>query len=182
MENMVNYENIVLELEQEELGEQFPDTNLYIKLFACYLVQNKLYDAKFLWKRIPQELKAENEDLNEMHQLLRALISNNILDFLKHIKREWPEQIKSIMDDLLRSAQGNVLRTVENAYSSIARENLIEAIDVYQNHLKESSSSSIDDNQMSSSQGQSCKNANKAAVSSEHQLSRLTGFVSFLEN
>ncbi|XP_013112618.1 COP9 signalosome complex subunit 8 [Stomoxys calcitrans] len=174
---MANYENIVLDLEREELEESFPDVKLYIKLFACYLVQNKLYDAKFLWKRVPLSFKTENEDLNELYLLLKALISNNIQDFLKHIKRDWPEEIKSIMDDLLRSAQGNVVSTIENAYTWIVRENLIEAIDVYQNQLTEcSSNNKTGDNQSNVS------HINTATVSSEHQLSRLTGFVSFLEN
>ncbi|XP_005190089.1 COP9 signalosome complex subunit 8 [Musca domestica] len=173
---MESYQDLILDLERQELEAQDPSSALYIKLFACYLVENKLHDAKFLWKRLPQTLCKENEDLKALHVILRSLLANNILELLQHIEREWPEDIKPIMEDLLRTTEQNIIGTVQNAYTSIVKKNLIDAIDAYQKHMNGTSLS--DDNSSSY-----CVSRNAmSVVSSEHQLSKLTGFVSFLEN
>ncbi|XP_061391736.1 COP9 signalosome complex subunit 8-like [Musca vetustissima] len=172
---MENYVDVVLDIEQQELEVPVLSSALYTKLFACYLLQNRLNDAKFLWKRLPQKLCAENEDLKELYIILRSLLSNNIQQLIQRIGRDWPDDIKPIMESLLRTTHGNIPKTVENAYASIVKENLIEAVEAYQKYVNETSTND------SSTPLHGSQNAT-TIVSSEHQLSKLTGFVSFLEN
>lgn len=64
------------------------------------LISFNRYDAKFLWKRIPQDMKDESDDLKHLNIILQALICNDMADFFRHVERNWPENIKTAIDDL----------------------------------------------------------------------------------
>lgn len=93
---------------------------VYQKLMSIYLYQNKLYvqwliwfslnvidqfiysaDAKLLWMRISDNLKEQNKELAQLNLLNLALQNNNYSDFFKHIKYEWSDVNKPIVNDLL---------------------------------------------------------------------------------
>lgn len=58
-------------------------------------------NAKFLWMRIANNLKEQNKELAQLNLLNLALQHNNYADFFKHIKYEWSETNRPIIDDLL---------------------------------------------------------------------------------
>lgn len=58
-------------------------------------------NAKFLWMRIPSNLKEQNKELTQLNLLNLAMQHNNYADFFKHIKYEWSDLIRHIIDDLL---------------------------------------------------------------------------------
>lgn len=51
--------------------------------------------------RIANNLKEQNKELAQLNMLNLALQHNNYADFFKHIKYEWSETNKPIIDDLL---------------------------------------------------------------------------------
>uniref|UniRef100_A0A0K8UY91 COP9 signalosome complex subunit 8 n=1 Tax=Bactrocera latifrons TaxID=174628 RepID=A0A0K8UY91_BACLA len=93
------YSDLMKKIELEELNTNI-DVDSYIQLLAIYLYQDKIADAKFLWKRIPQAVKKENNELERLNLVMSALIANNATDFFRQVDYPWPGNIKHIMQDL----------------------------------------------------------------------------------
>lgn len=51
--------------------------------------------------RIPSNIKEQNKELTQLNLLNLAMQHNNYADFFKHIKYEWSDLIRHIIDDLL---------------------------------------------------------------------------------
>uniref|UniRef100_A0A6B2EGA7 Putative signalosome subunit 2 csn8 n=1 Tax=Phlebotomus kandelakii TaxID=1109342 RepID=A0A6B2EGA7_9DIPT len=183
-----NIDQQIAALERQELEAPngVASLQLYTELFAAYLYKNDLSQARFLWKRIPQNIKGGNAELERMFTVLQCLWSNKNVEFYKAITYDWSKTIAKIMNDLKEKVQAETINLIGRAYSSIF-ENVFVDMTNY-------SPDAVTD---------TCKSLNweigdgppprliipkkppvekMAFTSCEDQLQKLTDFVSFLEN
>ncbi|KAM7354546.1 COP9 signalosome subunit 8 [Cochliomyia hominivorax] len=184
---MKQYDAQIEMLENEELELATSNCSLYIKLMAYYLVQNKLFDAKFLWSRISQSIKSDNSELKKLNELLHSLIFNNLADVIKNIdNNEWCEEIKTVINDLRDATMQNIFQMIGNAYTSILDKTFIKLTNLREDQCEQKCKDlgwtleSYDQQTVIHPQKPAATNYN--IVESEYQLSKLTEFVSFLEN
>ncbi|XP_017484605.1 PREDICTED: COP9 signalosome complex subunit 8-like isoform X2 [Rhagoletis zephyria] len=162
------------------------DAESYTQLLAVYLFQDKLADAKFLWKRIPQALKKDSNELQRLNVVMSTLIVNNPTDFFKQVDYPWSINIKLIMDDLIERVRQDVLTLVGQAYISIFEQELIQLTRLPQQDLKRVCVAMEwkyeNDGQKAVIIPKNSEPMTKLNASSEDLLLKLTDFVSFLEN
>ncbi|GAB0097276.1 COP9 signalosome complex subunit 8 [Sergentomyia squamirostris] len=178
----------ILALERQELDAPngVGTVQLYTELFALYLFKNELSQARFLWKRIPQNIKTGNVELERMLTVLQCLWSNKNVEFYKAITFEWSKPIAKVMGELKEKIQAETINLIGRAYSSI-----------FENVFSDMTNHSPD------AVTETCKSLNWEIIegpfprliipkkppvekivftSCEEQLQKLTDFVSFLEN
>uniref|UniRef100_A0A1L8DW75 Putative signalosome subunit 2 csn8 n=2 Tax=Nyssomyia neivai TaxID=330878 RepID=A0A1L8DW75_9DIPT len=183
-----NIDQQIAALERQELEAPngVAGLQLYTELFAAYLFKNELSQARFLWKRIPQNIKSGNAELERMFTVLQCLWSNKNVEFYRAITFEWSKPIAKVMGELKEKVQAETINLIGRAYSSI-----------FENVFAEMTNHSAD------SVTETCKSLNWeiidgpfprliipkkppvekiAFTSCEDQLQKLTDFVSFLEN
>lgn len=78
-------------------------------------------NARFLWKRIPQIVKTENEHFTHLHKVYICQWQNDIGGFFTAINQQWPTNIVDIMNEL----KGN-LSTID---SVVWHKHILECID-----------------------------------------------------
>uniref|UniRef100_U5EKJ7 Putative signalosome subunit 2 csn8 n=1 Tax=Corethrella appendiculata TaxID=1370023 RepID=U5EKJ7_9DIPT len=176
----------LLEKQELESPNGIVSAVLYSELFAAYLYQNDLSNARFLWKRIPQNIKTGNNELEQMYKVFTCLWNNDTSGFYKAINYDWSKNVSELMFELKEKIQLETVNLVGRAYSSI-----------FENVFAEMT------NQTPEMIVDTCKSLNWEIVdgpfprliipkvpvtekpistSSEDQLQKLTDFVSFLEN
>ncbi|XP_059617207.1 COP9 signalosome complex subunit 8 [Phlebotomus argentipes] len=183
-----NIDQQVATLEKQELEAPngVASLQLYTELFAAYLYKNELSQARFLWKRIPQNIKGGNAELERLFTVLQCLWSNKNVEFYKAITYDWSKAIAKLMAELKEKVQMETINLIGRAYSSIF-ENVFADMT---NHSPEVVT-------------ETCKSLNWEIIegpfprliipkkppveklvftSCEDQLQKLTDFVSFLEN
>uniref|UniRef100_A0A6M2CJC3 Putative cop9 signalosome subunit csn8 n=1 Tax=Rhipicephalus microplus TaxID=6941 RepID=A0A6M2CJC3_RHIMP len=71
---MQEYSKLAADLEQQELeaNNGVASPQAYGQLLAIYLLQNDLPNAKFLWKRIPQEIKQSQQSWETSGKLAKV--------------------------------------------------------------------------------------------------------------
>ncbi|XP_017484606.1 PREDICTED: COP9 signalosome complex subunit 8-like isoform X3 [Rhagoletis zephyria] len=179
------YSDLMHRIESEELSTNI-DAESYTQLLAVYLFQDKLADAKFLWKRIPQALKKDSNELQRLNVVMSTLIVNNPTDFFKQVDYPWSINIKLIMDDLIERVRQDVLTLVGQAYISIFEQELIQLTRLPQQDLKRVCVAMEwkyeNDGQKAVIIPKNSEPMTKLNASSEDLLLKLTDFVSFLEN
>lgn len=82
--------------------------------------------AKFLWKRIPPEIKTANNELSIIWQVGKLMWKKNYSEIYSAINScpAWPNHLKNIMNLILESTRRRVIALISRAYSTIR---LIEA-------------------------------------------------------
>lgn len=69
----------------------------FLELFSC--------SARFLWKRIPLNIKTGNVELEKIHSVYLCLWNNDIAGFFKNINYEWSNNIAELMFELRGALQ-----------------------------------------------------------------------------
>ncbi|CAL1294968.1 unnamed protein product [Larinioides sclopetarius] len=151
-----------LEKQELEAPDGIATPQVYGQLLAIYLLQNDLPNAKFLWKRIPQNIKDDNPELGKLWIVGQKLWQCDS-DVYVALAEEWPEHLKPIVSAIKDVTRNRALRLISKAYSSIT----VEKISAF---LGLSSEDCIEDNKP------------EDTFQSEEQLAKLTDFVAFLEN
>ncbi|XP_067621859.1 COP9 signalosome complex subunit 8 isoform X2 [Eurosta solidaginis] len=179
------YCDLMQKIELEELSTRI-DVESYTLLLAVYLYQDKIADAKFLWKRIPQDLKKDNSEMERLNIVMCTLIVNNTTEFFKQMDYEWSSNIKHIMDDLFERVREDVFTLVGQAYISIFEEEMMQLTQLPREELKRACVALDweyeDADQKIVITPKRPKPAIEVNASSEDLLLKLTDFVSFLEN
>ncbi|CAD6997169.1 COP9 signalosome complex subunit 8 [Ceratitis capitata] len=179
------YNDLMQKIELEELSTNI-EAEAYTQLLAIYLYQDKIADAKFLWKRIPQPLKNDNKELKRLNSVMCTLITNSATKFFKQVDYPWPSNIKQIMDDLFERVRRDVLALVGQAYMSIFEQELMELTNLSRDELKQTCLA-LDwkyenEDQQTVIIPKRPVSESELTASSEDLLLKLTDFVSFLEN
>ncbi|XP_043256399.1 COP9 signalosome complex subunit 8 [Colletes gigas] len=161
-------------------------TQTYAQLLAVYLYQNDLCNAKYLWKRIPANLKTRSTELKQIWVVGQRMWQRDWHAVHAALNVEWSKDVSDIMAALKDNVRERAMVLISKAYSSLD-------INVFASMtglaLEEA-------RQMATERGwtvdgtmvQPCKiekeecNRVSEVCLTEDQLHKLTQFVSFLEN
>uniref|UniRef100_A0A023FV03 COP9 signalosome complex subunit 8 n=1 Tax=Amblyomma parvum TaxID=251391 RepID=A0A023FV03_AMBPA len=180
------YSKLATDLEQQELeaadGVASPQT--YGQLLAIYLLQNDLPNAKFLWKRIPQEIKQSHPELGNIWKVGQALWYKDFPAIYTGLAQEWPDDIKPIMQELGERTRRRALTLVAKAYSSISLDDASSFLGVPKADLAAvvCPLGWVVDVASGMVLPKYTAARHEDSTPSEEQLAKLTDFVAFLEN
>ncbi|KAF8774116.1 COP9 signalosome complex subunit 8-like isoform X1 [Argiope bruennichi] len=179
------YCDMAEDLEKQEL--EAPDgiatPQVYGQLLAIYLLQNDLPNAKFLWKRIRENIKEENPELGKLWTVGQKLWQCDS-DVYVALAEEWPEHLKPIVSAIKDVTRNRALRLISKAYSSIT----VEKISAFLGLPSEDCIEALTalgweiDAACKIMKPKSTDNKPEDCFQSEEQLAKLTDFVAFLEN
>ena len=121
-----NYTSLAYDLESQELNSAGKCSDrVYAQLLAIYLLSNDLQNAKFLWKRIPDQTKSNSLDLKEIWKIGKLLLqhkSNEIYSIIDNY--EWPNFLINIMKELKEEIKKRTLNLIQKSYSYISLNDL----------------------------------------------------------
>lgn len=110
------------ELEKAEL--EAPDgiasAQTYAQLLAVYLYQNDLCNAKYLWKRIPSDLKTGNAELGKIWVVGQRMWQRDLPGVHVALNAEWSEDVFDIMAALKDKVRERAITLISKAYSSLS--------------------------------------------------------------
>jgi COP9 signalosome complex subunit 8 len=119
-----DYASLSKVLEGQELESPAGQTSpqVYGQLLAIYLLFNDLTSAKFLWKRIPDNVKATNNELSVIWSVGKLMWKKNYSEIYRTIDSIpiWPNHLKNIMKLISESTRQRVIGLISKAYSSIS--------------------------------------------------------------
>ncbi|RLU19998.1 hypothetical protein DMN91_006604 [Ooceraea biroi] len=185
----VEFNKLMNELETREL--ESPNGIMcareYAQLLTIYLYQDKICNAKFLWKRIPSDIKAVHEELGRIWLVAQRMWQRDWPAVHVALNTEWSDDVKEIMVSLKCKVRERVMKLISKAYSLL---NLTSMATISGLSLDEARQAAIDMrwNIIDGTIVQPCKyidevhnNVNEFAMT-EEKLHKFTEFVSFLEN
>lgn len=123
MEFTLDYASLAKKLECQELesptGQASPQ--VYGQLLAIYLLFNDLTSARFLWKRIPAEIKEQHNELSIIWLVGKYMWKRNYSEIYAVINScpTWPNHLKNIMNLILESTRERAKELIAKAYSTI---------------------------------------------------------------
>jgi len=184
-------------LEQQELlsnNAQTP-TEVYAQLLVTYLIQNDLVNSKFLWQRIPTNIKTDKE-LENIWKIGKLLWKREFNSFFNSITNEtWSSVIAPLMVKLRESQRERLVNLVTQSYSIISFSKLGQLIGCDEVQLTEIASVKLweldIENKMVKINNLSTNllTMNLTSVENEEAnkqcdrlLNKLTNYVTFLEN
>ncbi|XP_076240475.1 COP9 signalosome subunit 8 isoform X2 [Calliopsis andreniformis] len=176
------------ELEKAEL--EAPDgvasTQTYAQLLAVYLYQNDLCNAKYLWKRIPSDLKTGNAELGQIWVVGQRMWQRDWPAVHVALNAEWSEDVSDIMAALKENVRERAITLISKAYSSLG---LTVFASMTGLTLEEARQVAVERGwTIEGTMVQPCKiekeesKLDNEVCLTEDQLHKLTQFVSFLEN
>ncbi|XP_065052191.1 COP9 signalosome complex subunit 8-like [Rhopilema esculentum] len=178
-----NLEEQDLSLENDALK-----TDVYSKLLAIYILQNDLVHAKFLWKRLPENVKSTTPHLELLWKVGQLLWTRNFAAAHLALNQEWPPEINKYIQTLKEKLRERVKNLVSKAYLNIrigefanllgmTEQDAIEVarqkgwqIDIQSRFIHPKAQDSGNQTEVSQQ------------ITSEQQLACLTDYISYLEN
>ncbi|XP_015114576.1 COP9 signalosome complex subunit 8 [Diachasma alloeum] len=183
--NEVN--KLVNELEKAELEAPTGTVSaqVYSQLLAVYLHQNDLCNAKFLWKRIPDNVKSGCQELSQIWNVGQKMWQRDWPAVHTALNLEWSDDVRHIMHALKESVRERAMSLVSEAYSSLSLSVLAGMTGQSPEEAKQSVLDrgwSLDDTTVKPCKIEKEQSTPSPATLTDDQLSKLTQFVSFLEN
>ncbi|XP_039310936.1 uncharacterized protein LOC105194652 isoform X2 [Solenopsis invicta] len=86
--------------DQQRTAPKAISAQAYMRLLAIYLHQNDLCNAKYLWKRIPADMKTAHEELGRVWTVGQCMWQRNWPAVHTALNVEWSEDIKDVMTAL----------------------------------------------------------------------------------
>ncbi|XP_067002457.1 COP9 signalosome complex subunit 8 [Anabrus simplex] len=180
-----NIRKLAEDLEKQELDAPggIPPSHVYAQLLAIYLFQNDLCNAKYLWRRIPQNMKNSHPELGTVWKVGQKMWQRDFPGVYGALNADWSENVVQVMQALQESVRKRALHLVAHAYSSISLDDLGKFVGLPAEQaaqLAVEQGWQVDSSFMVSP----CRPSTgpDEVTSSEDQLYKLTEFVSFLEN
>nr|CAD7438664.1 unnamed protein product [Timema bartmani] len=186
MADTENIKQVVEDLEKQELespgGVSSPQ--VYAQLLAIYLFQNDLCNAKYLWKRIPQNIKTSHAELGLIWKVGQRLWMRDFPGVYTSLAVDWSENVSQVMQALLESTRKRAVNLVSHAYSSISADDLAAFVGM---PADRAASAVVEQGWNFDSVTRTMTPSQPVTqpthiTSNEDQLYKLTDFVSFLEN
>ncbi|CAG9859176.1 unnamed protein product [Phyllotreta striolata] len=180
-------DKLMEDLERQEL--EAPNGNapayVYQQLLAIYLYQNDLCNAKYLWKRIPPTIKASTPELANIWAVGQSMWTRDFPAIYKALNSvTWSETVSEIMRQVQEVVRSRAVDLISQAYSSISLDTVSAMTglppEVCVPSCLEKGWKFDADTKMVHPVRQVVQHLGQ--TSSEDQLSKLTDFVSFLEN
>lgn len=168
-----------MELDGSASGE------VYTQLLAVYLFQNDICNAKFLWKRTPDEIKLSTPELAKLWNVGCHIWKRDFVAVYNALKEEWSPSIQPIITALTEKLQKRTFDLVSNAYTSIRAEGLAKLMGITREAALSAAVTSgwISDPATGMITPKKTELPQKEIpLTSEQELALLTDYVSFLEN
>ncbi|CAG8586773.1 10286_t:CDS:2 [Paraglomus brasilianum] len=103
----------------------------YGAFLAAYLIQNELPSARFLWKRIPEEIKTSSEQLRAVWEVATDLWQRDYTPVYYSVEQKpWTPLIGSLMKKVAETLRERIFALLSEAYSSITVEEVSNFIGV----------------------------------------------------
>ncbi|XP_041976601.1 COP9 signalosome complex subunit 8 [Aricia agestis] len=182
-----NYDQFCADLEKQELEAPngIPSPTVYAQLLAIYLYQNDLCDAKFLWKRIPQNVSTSNPEIAAIWAIGQKLWKKDFPGTYQALKGyNWTEPVAPIIEALEEKVRASVFNLIGRSYSSISLDTVVLMTGLNKDAVLQITR---DLKWTLNEDGVTLQPTPKSLpaplqTSSEDQLFKLTDFVTFLEN
>ncbi|XP_026469195.1 COP9 signalosome complex subunit 8 [Ctenocephalides felis] len=179
---------LVSELEKQELelatSNTSPTAGVYSQLLALYLYQNDLCNAKFLWQRIPEQIKNDNPELALIWAVGKCMWKRDYPSTYKALKNNWSDSVCEIMKNVEEKLRSRAVTLITQAYSSVSIDTVSEMTGLAEDMVIAACKK----------KGWAIEEATRSVIptraklditsgtTSEDQLHKLTEYVSFLEN
>lgn len=96
-----------------------PVPNYGIQLLS-YLIVGDLDNARFLWKRIPSNIKSAQTNLKTIWKIGQAMWTRNYIEFYKTINGNWDPIHKPLVEALLASFRRKTFFLLSKAYDILS--------------------------------------------------------------
>ncbi|XP_076441273.1 COP9 signalosome complex subunit 8-like [Babylonia areolata] len=182
----IDFVGLAQELETQELeapgGVASPQQ--YGQLMALYLLHSDSLSCKFLWKRIPNNIKQANTELGLIWEVGQCMWKRNYPGIYEALKKDWSESVKPIMNALTENVRRQALNLVQLAYSSINVDDFAVFLGMPVGEAKQAAVSEgwTLDSQSKFLTPKKIESVSTVTLPNEQHLSVLTDYVSFLEN
>ncbi|XP_068752314.1 COP9 signalosome complex subunit 8-like [Montipora capricornis] len=179
-----NYEELCANYEQMELDGN-ASGEVYTQLLAVYLYQNDTCNAKFLWKRTPDEIKVSTPELAKLWNVGCHMWKRDFPSIYTAMKEEWSPAVQPIITALQEKLQRRAFDLVSNAYTSIRADDLALLMGVTTEAAVNAAVSSGWTNDPATGMitpKMTEPTQKEIPLTSEQELALLTDYVSFLEN
>ncbi|KAM3964633.1 COP9 signalosome subunit 8 isoform 1-T1 [Aphomia sociella] len=184
---ITNFDKLCGELEKQELeapnGVASPST--YSQLLAIYLYQNDLCNAKFLWKRIPQNITSSNPEIAAIWAISQMLWKKDLPGTYQALAAyDWTEPVANIIRSLEEKVRERAFNLIGRSYGSISIDTVVAMTGLSKEAVIQISRDrkwTLDQDNVTVHPTPPTQPAT-LHTSSEDQLFKLTEFVSFLEN
>ncbi|KAI2804665.1 COP9 signalosome complex subunit 8 [Blomia tropicalis] len=190
MDKISNYTSMVLHLERQELessktGSASPQ--IYGQLLAIYLLINDLPNAKLLWKRIPKDIKESNSEIQAVWDVGIKISLRQFSSIYSLIDQtQWPSHLNNIMNCIKESTRDRLLTLISKAYTSYEFKDLVLCLGLSETETMEKISklgwTYEHDNGFVVPTKQDSSNDDAPVPSFDQLMTKLTEYVSFLEN
>ncbi|KAJ0181900.1 hypothetical protein K1T71_002622 [Dendrolimus kikuchii] len=184
---ITNFDKLCAELEKQELeaptGVASPST--YGQLLAIYLYQNDLCNAKFLWKRIPQNITSSNPEITAIWAVGQKLWKKDLAGTYQALAAyNWTEPVANIIRALEEKIRERTFNLIGRSYSSISLDTVVTMTGLSRDavlHACRDHKWTVNEDGVTINPTPPVQ-PGPLHTSSEDQLFKLTEFVSFLEN
>ncbi|XP_050670237.1 COP9 signalosome complex subunit 8 [Leptidea sinapis] len=184
---ITNFDKLCGELEKQELEAPngVAPAATYAQLLAIYLYQNDLCNAKFLWKRIPQNITSSNPEISAIWAVGQKLWKKDLPRMYQALAAyHWVEPVATIMRALEERARERALNLIGKSYSSISIESVLAVTGLSKEAVLQICRErkwELDDDGVTVRPVPPVQ-PTPLHTSSEDQLFKLTDFVTFLES
>lgn len=179
--------------EQQELTSPngVASVDVYKQLLVIYLIDSDVINAKFLWKRIPEQIKSENVELQNIWKIGQFLWKKKFANVFTAVSsQQWSMVTQPLLTKLLSNLRTRITDLIARAYSIVKIEDtcLLVGLDetqVIELALEKSWEIDMDNKLIKPTQESTSSNVKHAGNTgdiSEALMSSLTDYISFLEN
>ncbi|KAF7488665.1 COP9 signalosome complex subunit 8 [Sarcoptes scabiei] len=185
-----SYKEMAKNLEHQELKSSLNETVsplVYGQLLAIYILINDLPNAKLIWKRIPKDIKENHKEIVLAWNVGVKIIQRDWAAIYPMIDSvDWPNHLKNIMSCLKESTRERMLISIGKAYSSIKLSDICAALGLDKietiQKIKTFDWEIDEDGEYVKPKRLIETSAESSQIMMEELTSKLTDFVSFLEN
>ncbi|KAG6968956.1 hypothetical protein JG687_00003484 [Phytophthora cactorum] len=94
--------------------------DLYASYLLVVLLSKNLNDARFLWKRIPIEIKQISEELRNAWEVGKALWQRNLAAAYAAMDYDWSPSLQGLVEALKTSTREDAAELLSLAYSTVS--------------------------------------------------------------
>lgn len=158
--------------------------SVYSQLLAVYLLQQELTHAKFLWKRIPANVKTSYPEVALIWAVGQRMWQRDFPGIYESLRKDWSESVKPIMDAIRDATRNRAFELVVRAYSCISADDFAAFMGLKANEAVDAALSKGWKYDSATKMFAPCREvvSPEAVIPSEQHLTNLANYVSFLEN
>ncbi|KAG7392876.1 COP9 signalosome complex subunit 8 [Phytophthora pseudosyringae] len=94
--------------------------DVYASYLLVVLLSRSLNDARFLWKRIPAEVKQASEELRNVWEVGKALWQRNLAAAYAAMDYDWSPALQGLVEALKTSTREGAAELLSVAYSTVS--------------------------------------------------------------